>query len=90
MNSQRKESMDTKPKEYKLRQDSKLVLNKGKYRKYIYKLADSMAVISTSVAEPPVYSSNPNRINRRNDIKPIHSIKALERVNLDFDSPRLK
>ena len=31
-----------------------------------------------------------NRIKLNNDIRDIRSIKQLEKVNLDFDSPRLK
>ena len=31
-----------------------------------------------------------NRIKLNNDIKDIRNVKQLERVNLDFDSPRLK
>ena len=31
-----------------------------------------------------------NKIKRNNDIRDIRNVKQLEKVNLDFDSPRLK
>ena len=36
------------------------------------------------------YSQDPHRKNRRNDIKPLRSIKMLDKVDLDLDSPRMR
>lgn len=35
-------------------------------------------------------SLKPANFNICNDIKPIHNIRGLERMKLDFDSPRMK
>lgn len=33
---------------------------------------------------------DPHRKNRHNDIKPLRSIKMLDKVDLDLDSPRMR
>lgn len=42
------------------------------------------------LAEPMLKPSVTSLFNPRNDVKAIRTIKQASRVNLDFDSPRLK
>lgn len=54
----------------------------------------AMNATSTSIKKPKNQinddESEDNKPKKNNDLKEIRTIKQLERVNLDFDSPRLK